>query len=110
MSDLYRRIEALCKERGTNITEMCRASGSSRGSLTDLKMGRTAGLNTGTLEKISAYFDVSVDFLLGKEEQKKPTGQKVDELRGAGYYDLTPENRKVIDALIETLLNSQSRG
>lgn len=73
MSNLYSRIEELCKTRGTNITEMCRASGASRGSLTDLKKGRTSGLNTGTLEKLSAYFGVSVDYLLGNEQQKKPT-------------------------------------
>lgn len=73
MSNLYSRIEELCKERGTNITEMCRASGASRGSLTDLKKGRTSGLNTGTLEKLSSYFGVSVDYLLGNEQQKTPT-------------------------------------
>ena len=107
MSELYKRIETMCKDKGVNITEMCKASGASRGSLTDLKMGRTTGLSASTLSKIAAFLDVSVDALLGKEE--KPTDQKVDGLRGTGYYDLTPENRKVIDALIETLLNSQSR-
>ena len=110
MSELYKRIEAMCKERGANVTEMCRASGASRGSLTDLKKGRTTGLSASTLSKIAAYLEVSVDQLLGAEETKKPTDQKVEGLRGSGYYDLTPENRKVIDSLIETLLNSQSRG
>ena len=94
-------------------------------------MGRTIALSTKTLDKISAYFGVSMEYLIGKterlhvgnedllspetlaslagEETKKPTDQKVDGLRGSGYYDLTPENQKVIDSLIETLLNSQSR-
>lgn len=73
MSNLYSRIESLCKERGTNVTEMCRASGASRGSLSDLKMGRTTGLTTNTLEKISGFFGVSVDYLLGNEQKKSPT-------------------------------------
>ena len=131
MSELYKRIEGLCKERGATITEMCRASGAPRGSLTDLKMGRTNGLNANTLSKIADYFGVSFDHLLGKaermpyagdeellsaetlaslagEENKKPADQKASGLRGAGYDSLTAENRAVIDALIETLLKSQS--
>lgn len=108
MSKLYERIEALCAERETNITEMCRRSGASRGSLTDLKMGRTNGLNTKTIEKIAAFFGVSVGYLLGTEEQKKPADPKVDRLSKAGYEELTPENKAVIDSLIEKLLKSQA--
>ncbi len=109
MSDLYKRIDDLCKQRGTNITEMCKASGAARGSLTDLKMGRISRLNVTTLSRIADHFSVTVDYLLGNDDKtKKPADQEADELRGMGYYDLTPENQKVIDALIETLLKSQS--
>lgn len=110
MSDLYRRIEDLCQERGTNITAMCKESGAPRGSLSDLKMGRTNRLNTTTLSKISEYFGVTVDFLIGKEDAKKPADQKADGLRGLGYDDLTPENQAMIAALIDSLLKSQSGG
>lgn len=82
MSDLYKRIDDLCKQRGTNITEMCKASGASRGSLTDLKMGRISRLNTTTLSRIAEHFSVTVDYLLGKEDTKKaPTqeGERNDE-------------------------------
>lgn len=129
MSDLYNRIEALCKSKGVTITDMCRASGAPRGSLSDLKMGRTSGLNTTTLSKLSSYFDVSVDQLLGNTERlytgdedllsaetlaslsggetKKPADQKASGLRGTGYDLLNDENRAVIDALIEKLYRSQ---
>ena len=108
MSELYKRIESLCKERGSNVTEMCRQSGAPRGSLSDLKAGKTNRLNTTTLTKIAAHFDVTVDFLLGNEETKKPADQMASGLRGLGYDELTPENKAVIDALIDTLLKSQS--
>ena len=110
MSELYNRIEELCIERGTNITAMCKESGAPRGSLTDLKMGRTTRLNSTTLSKISEHFGVTVDFLLGNEGTKKPADQKADGLRGLGYDELTPENQKMIDDLIEKLLKSQSGG
>ena len=107
MNDMYKRIEALCKERGVNITEMCRGANVPRGNLTELKMGRTVSLSTKTLSKISAFFGVSIEQLIG-EEQKKPADQKVSGLKEAGYELLNPENRQMIDSLIASLLKSQS--
>ncbi len=65
LNEMYNRIERLCKERGINITQMCREADIPRGNLTDLKMGRTAALSTKSLGKISSYFAVSMDYLLG---------------------------------------------
>lgn len=78
MSELYNLIESLCKEKGTNITAMCKAAKISRAPLTELKMGRSKTLSSATLSKIAAYFGVSVDYLLGNKE--KPADQEVDEL------------------------------
>ena len=78
MSELYNLIESLCKEKGTNITAMCKAAKISRAPLTELKMGRSKTLSSATLSKIAAYFGVSVDYLLGNKE--KPAGKEADEL------------------------------
>ena len=108
MNDMYKRIEDLCKTKGVNMTQMCRDTSIPRGNLTDLKMNRTAALSTKTLGKISAYFDVPMDYLLGNEGTKKPADQKADGLRGLGYDELTPENQAMIAAMIDALLKSQS--
>ena len=110
MSEMYERIENLCKDRGVNMTAMCRAAGVPRSNLSDLKYGRTSALATVNLDKISKFFDVSMDYLLGNEETKKTADPKISGLRGLGYDELTPENKAVIDALIDTLLKSQSGG
>lgn len=75
MANLYNNIENLCKKRGVNVTTMCRDSGASRGSLSDLKSGRKQTLKYETLEKIANYFEISVESLVsGNESQKeKPT-------------------------------------
>ena len=75
MANLYNNIENLCKKRGVNVTTMCRDSGASRGSLSDLKSGRKQTLKYETLEKIANYFEISVESLVsGNENQKeKPT-------------------------------------
>ena len=76
MEDLYKRIEDLCNNRGVTITTMCKESGASRASLTDLKKGRKQGLSAETLAKIAAYFGVSIEYLLtGVETKKAPTDE-----------------------------------
>ena len=73
MSELYERIDQLCKSRNINITTMCKEAEVSRSSLTDLKSGRKQNLSVDTLSKIASYFGVSVDFLAGYETKKAPT-------------------------------------
>ena len=68
MSDLYNRIESCCKEKGVSITAMCKDANVSRGSLTDLKSGRSKTLSSDALSKIADYFAVSMDYLLGNNE------------------------------------------
>lgn len=80
MSELYKNIDMLCQSKNISITKMCTDSGVSRGSLTDLKMGRTQELSTATLFKIATYFGVSVDYLLGNEQQKRPLINDDEEL------------------------------
>lgn len=116
MSNLYRRIEDLCVKKGTNITQMCKESGASRASLTDLKMGRKQSLSATTLLKISTYLDVSVGYLLGTEDSpgvKKdaPTGnadeRDLDASLVRRLVQLTPEEKEKVDAFVQGILASR---
>ena len=81
MATLYDNIVALCESRGIKGGKMCTDTGISKGLLTDLKMGRRSGVSAVTAQKIAAYFDVSVGYLLGEEDKKeKPTTQEDDGL------------------------------
>ena len=79
MNEMYNRIESLCKEHGINITRMCKEASVTRALLTELKMGRTETLNAKTLSKIAAYFNVSVDYLIGNEQKEKAAIDVVDD-------------------------------
>ena len=65
--------------------------------------------------ELSAKYGVSVAWLRGEtddphedpDKNKKPAPVG-SELRNTGYEDLTPENRALIDQMIEKLLRSQS--
>ncbi|MBO4693012.1 MAG: helix-turn-helix transcriptional regulator [Clostridia bacterium] len=65
MPEMYDRIEKLCKEKGINITLMCKECKIPRASLSDYKKGRKKSLSAETLAKIAGYFAVSVDYLYG---------------------------------------------
>ncbi len=67
MNETFARIEALCKSRGMNITEMCKLCSIPRASLTDFKMGRNKSLSASTLQKIAEFFSVSVEYLMSGE-------------------------------------------
>lgn len=68
MGNLYDTILGLCESRGIKGAKMCNDTGISKGLLTDLKMGRRSGVSAVTAQKIAAYFNVSVGYLLGEEE------------------------------------------
>ena len=64
---VFDRIEALCKSRSMNITEMCRVCSIPRAIMTDFKMGRNKSLSASTLKKIAEHFSCSVEYLLTGE-------------------------------------------
>lgn len=66
----YEIVNNLCKARKISITRMAEEIGLSNAAPTSWRRGSVPKL--GTLKKISEYFNVSVEYLLG-EEQKKET-------------------------------------
>lgn len=73
MATMYEIIDSLCKERGTNVTAMCKELNIARSSLSELSRGRSKTLSADKIVKISKYFDVDPDFLLGKTNVKEKT-------------------------------------
>jgi len=67
MTETYRRIDELCRKNKINVTALCKECGIPRASLSDYKMGRIKTLSAATLSKISEYFGVSVEYLMGGE-------------------------------------------
>ena len=78
MSNLYKTILALCESRGIKGGKLCTDLGISKGTLTDLKMGRQKSLSASNAQKIAAYFGVSVGYLLG-EEDASPISHEMNE-------------------------------
>lgn len=109
MANLYENIEKLCKQRGVNVTTMCKESGASRGSLTDLKNGRKQTLKYETLDKIASYFETSVDALVSGEQKENPPKQPQSEIDAAlerikrKLESMPKEQREALMNLIEKM-------
>ena len=98
MGNLYDTILALCESKGIKGGKMCTDIGISKGLLTDLKMGRRTGVSAVTAQKIAAYFDVSVGYLLGEETKK---GQPTE-------FDGLSENRKALMEFVSSVSDSKA--
>lgn len=109
MANLYENIEKLCKQRGVNVTTMCKESGASRGSLTDLKNGRKQTLKYETLDKIASYFGTSVDALVSGNQKENPPQQPQSEVDAdikwieQKLVEMPKEKREALMKLIKTM-------
>jgi transcriptional regulator with XRE-family HTH domain len=113
MATLHQRLTMLCDKRGIKGAQMCRDLGISKSLMTDLKSGRKKGVNAETAQKIASYFNVSVGYLLGEEEQKEkstiPEDDGLSEKRKAliEFAKSVPEDKadlvlKVIQSIVES--------
>ena len=98
----------LCNERKESPTAVCKALGLSAATFscwTDESIPRRA-----TLQRMADYFDVTVDYLLGKEEKPLPLGRIIereeDEL-WAKITRLDETDRIKIEAYAEGLLAAE---
>ena len=62
---MYELLLELCKSKGISVTNLCLEITGSRGNLSTWKKGN---INPASLVKIADYFNVSVDYLLGRTE------------------------------------------
>lgn len=64
----YERLKLLCDNKGIKLTNLIQELGMSSGNMNKWKKG---GVPKGsTLSKLADYFNVSVDYLIGKTEEQ----------------------------------------
>lgn len=67
---LLDQIKTLCKEKGVSQRKMEQEIGISNGASSKWE---TSSPSIEVIQKLSAYFDVSIDYLLGREQTSKST-------------------------------------
>lgn len=93
---LVDKIKSLCKEKKITVAELERNTGISNGQIRKWD-NSTPGVDK--LKLVADYFDVSVDYLLGRTDKKR-------------YYDLTEKDerdiQKELSKMIEGLQSNSS--
>lgn len=103
MSNFYERYTAMCAKRGYTPSGAASAIGLSNAAANGWKKGKVP--SDVNIAKLSALFGCTVADLTGeKENPATVTGSGMSN----DYYDLTAENRALVDDLIAKLLKSQS--
>ena len=100
MGTMYGIIEQLCAERGIKPGKLCAELGISRGIISDLKAGRTKKLSAENVAKISTYFGVSTDYLLGhvSEPYFYLDNDRISrEINSYDDEDLSPSKHDILD-------------
>lgn len=69
MLNLYNQIESLCKSRNIKMADLARLTDLSKNNFSDLKHGRKETLSIDKLIKISDYFEISLDELVGRKKE-----------------------------------------
>ncbi|MFY2154672.1 helix-turn-helix domain-containing protein [Cytobacillus firmus] len=85
---LVKRIKNLCDERKVTFAEVERKIGISNGQI---RRWDTVSPKSDSVQKVADYFDVSVDYLLGRTDKKR-------------YYDLTEKDEKDIQKELEKMI------
>lgn len=89
---LFERIKSLALSKDKNVKEVALELGFSENLFYRWK---TTDPKAVDLQKVADYFDVSVDYLLGRTEKKR-------------YYDLTEKDERSIQKVLQSLIDDLS--
>ncbi|MFZ6148085.1 helix-turn-helix domain-containing protein [Enterococcus avium] len=85
---IFERIKKLADKQGKSINDVENDLGYSKNTLYRLKKNKPGAEK---LEELADYFDVSIDYLLGRTDKKR-------------YYDLTEKDEKDIAKELEEMI------
>lgn len=109
MFSLGQRIQNLRKEKGLTQEKLAKIIGISRGSLSMIEINKREPDND-TLKKLADFFNVSVDYLLGRTDDpspkiKGPTDQEILEImkKEGIMFDGTPLDEEDKRDIIEVM-------
>ena len=104
----YEIIKELAKEKKLSIRQLEMDFGYSNGYLSKWKSNTP---NADELSRLADYFNVSVDYLLGRKEKSQYTSKDLDEMiDNAMFYDgkpLSDTDREIVKAFLEGKFGSK---
>lgn len=109
----YDRFLELCKEKGVKPTNACVEAGLSRGLAAKWKSTGTEKPSADALEKLAAYFHMSIEEILGKPKTPAEADVTFDDFTYAMYgeaKDLSEESKNMLLDMARMLKKRQQEG
>ena len=109
----YDRFKQLCDSRGVSCNKAALEIGLS--NATPTKWKKTGATPVGeTLDRIAAYFDVSTDYLLGKEKTLTVSGERdiLDDIDFAfygEYKELTEDDKETVRDMVRLMRERRTK-
>lgn len=97
----YEILKELSKERKLSIRQLEMQFGYSNGYLAKWK---TNTPNSDELARLADYFNVSVDYLLGRTEKPFPVNGKGEGFLRLNLSDLTPEEKEEVEKDVQDIV------
>ena len=98
--DLFvQKVKLICLQKGIKPTNACKESGVGGSFINDIERGRIPSV--AKVQMLAEYLGVTTSELLGEEAAPTPAHEQA-------YNQLSPENRALVDQMVEKLLKSQS--
>lgn len=99
---LFDRVKELCQKRGISVSELENRVGFGKNTIYKWK---TQSPKVETLQKVADYFNVTTDYLLGRETEnlKNETdlSKMLDDVLSFDGKPMTEHDREVIKAFLE---------
>ena len=105
--DIYKRIVQLCETSQTTMADLERQFGWSRSTINSWKNG--GNINAKKLISLANFFNVSVDYLLGKTDVRTPVDEIVEDEVLSRCLKLSDIQKKEVDKIISVALDIISR-
>ena len=107
--DTTQRIFAIMEERGLSAYKVSKETGIAQSNLSDWRLGKAKpGLKA--INKLAAYFDVPVDFLLGTIDNPQGIVYLADESgEHYGISGLSKDEQELLLAQLEVIRRQQKR-
>lgn len=102
MADMYKRLDALLRERGISGAKLSADLGMSRSFMTELRKGRAKSMKAETAQRIADYLGVSVSYLLGGGEAPDVLDE-VDVAFYGEYKELDEEQKQTVRDMVRLM-------
>ena len=109
IGDVMNRIKLLREERNIYQKDLAKLLGVSIPAINYYENEKRA-MDTETASTLAKYFDVSIDYLLGKSDIRNNREIKIDDIDiafASGIKGLNDENKAVAKSIIDSLLAKQ---